>query len=114
MAGLPRDAADLHDAVLDLGHLHLEQPLEQPGMCAADDDLRALHAAANLGDVRLEALAVAVRLGWDLPRPRQQRLHPPQNQQRGAAPRPLDHACGDIAPAPAALLLTPPPPPPPA
>src|SRR4051794_41931233 len=92
MAGLPRDAADLHDAVLDLGHLHLEQPLEQPGMCAADDDLRALHAAANLGDVRLEALAIAVRLGGDPFRLWPQLLELPKIEQRVEALRLVDAA----------------------
>ena len=74
VAGLARDAADLHDAVLDLGHLHLEQPLQQPRVGAADDDLRALHATTNLGDVGLQTLAVAVGLGGHLLGLRQQGL----------------------------------------
>src|SRR4051794_41512881 len=105
MAGLPRDAADLHDAVLDLGHLHLEQPLEQPGMCAADDDLRALHAAANLGDVRLEALAIAVRLGWARLPLRQHGHRLPTDRQRATAAPPLEDGREAIALAHGQLLL---------
>ena len=48
---------DLDDAVGDLGHLELEQPLDQAGVGAADDDLRALGGLADLDDVGLDAVA---------------------------------------------------------
>src|SRR5690606_10406380 len=40
VAGLALDALDLDDAVVDLRHLALEQPLDEDGRGAADDDLR--------------------------------------------------------------------------
>ena len=42
VAGLARDVGDLHEAVGDLGHLELEERLDQLGVAARDDDRRAL------------------------------------------------------------------------
>ena len=55
MPWLASTGLDLDDAVGDLGHLELEQPLDEPGMRAAHDDLRALRRLAHLDDVRLDA-----------------------------------------------------------
>src|SRR6185312_2859044 len=103
--GLARDAADLHDAVLDLGHLHLEQALQQAGVRAADNDLRALDASAYLGDVGLQTLTVAVRLGRHLLGLREQRLDLAEIQQRVATLGLLDDAGDDVALAAGELLV---------
>jgi hypothetical protein len=58
--GLAGAGLDLDDAVGDLGHLELEQTLDEARVGAADDDLRALGGLAHLDDVGLDALA---RLG---------------------------------------------------
>ena len=75
VAGLARRRLDLHHAGGDLGHLELEEPLDQPGVGAADHDLGTLGGLADLDDVRLEACAVLVALVGDLLRLGQQRLH---------------------------------------
>src|SRR4029079_10622244 len=69
-----RDAADLDEAVGDLGHLELEERLDQLGIAARQDDLRPLRARANLGDDGLDARALLVALAVDLLRARQERL----------------------------------------
>ena len=48
VAGLAGDAADLDEAVGDLGHLELEQRLDQLRVAAREDHLRALRAGADL------------------------------------------------------------------
>ena len=74
VAGLAGDAADVDEAVGDLGHLELEQRLDQLGVAAREDDLRALRAGADLGDDGLDARALLVALAVDLLGARQQRL----------------------------------------
>ena len=44
VAGLARDAADLDEAVGDLGHLELEERLDQLRVAAREDHLRPLRA----------------------------------------------------------------------
>ena len=74
VAGLAGDAADLDEAVGDLGHLELEQRLDQLRIAAREDHLRALRAGAHLGDHGLDARALLVALAVDLLGARQQRL----------------------------------------
>src|SRR4051795_3597910 len=74
VAGLTGDAADLDEAVGDLGHLELEERLDQLGIAPGEDDLRALRAAAHLGDDGLDARALLVALAVDLLGARQQGL----------------------------------------
>src|SRR5204862_3128378 len=74
VARLAGDAADLDEPVGDLRHLELEQRLDQLGIAAREDHLRALRAAPHLGDDRLDARALLVALAVDLLRARQQRL----------------------------------------
>src|SRR4029079_9032440 len=57
---LTRAGLDLDDAVGDLGHFQFEEPLDQTGVRAADDDLWALGGLADLHDVGLDPTA---RLG---------------------------------------------------
>jgi hypothetical protein len=74
VARLAGDTADLDEPVGDLGHLELEQRLDQLGVAAREDHLRALRAGAHLGDDRLDARALLVALAVDLLGARQQRL----------------------------------------
>ena len=74
VAGLARDAADLDETVGDLGHLELEERLDQLGVAPREDHLRALRAGAHLGDHGLDARALLVALAVDLLGARQQRL----------------------------------------
>src|SRR5690606_35981033 len=39
LTGLTNDALDLHDSIVDLGHLELEEPLHEDGVGTADDHL---------------------------------------------------------------------------
>src|SRR5262245_35592395 len=74
VAGLAGDAADVDETVGDLGHLELEQRLDQLRVAARQDDLRALRAGADLGDDGLDARALLVALTVDLLGAREQRL----------------------------------------
>ena len=96
---------DLDDAGPDFGHLELEQPLDQPGVGAADHDLWAFGRLANLDDVRLEARAVLVALVGDLLGLRQQRLDLAEVEEGVAVVGLLDDAGDDIALAPGVLLV---------
>jgi hypothetical protein len=71
---LAGDAADLDEPVGDLGHLELEERLDQLGISAREDHLRALRAGADLGDDGLDPGALLVALAVDLLGARQQRL----------------------------------------
>src|SRR3954453_7618574 len=66
VAGLARDVGDLHQVVGDLGHLELEELLDQLGVPAGDDDARAAGGGGDLLDDRLDALAMVVALAVDL------------------------------------------------
>src|SRR5438034_2358459 len=105
MTWLARNRLDLDDAIRDLGHLQLEQLLQQPRVGTADHDLRSLRASTDLGDVGLESLAAAVRLGRDLLRLRNQRLYLPQIQQRVASFGLLDDPGDDVTLAAGELLV---------
>lgn len=74
-AGLARDGLDLDDAIVDLGHLELEQATDEIGVRAAHDDartvatiarargtLRLLAWVAYVDDERFDALIVLVIL----------------------------------------------------
>src|SRR6185295_5691449 len=105
VAGLARDRLDLDHAFLDLGHLHLEQALEQPRVRAADHDLWALGTTTDLGDVGLEPLAVAVGLRGHLLRLGQQRFDLAEIEQ-GVATLGLLHDAGhDVALAAGELFI---------
>src|SRR3712207_4081244 len=74
VARLARDVGDLHQAVGDLGHLELEQALDQLGITARDDDARPARRGGDLLDDGLDPLRVVVALAVDLLGLRQQRL----------------------------------------
>src|SRR5918994_848809 len=74
VAGLTGDAADLHQAVRDLRHLELEERLDELGIAARQDHLRALRPGPDLGDDGLDARALLVALAVNLLRARQQRF----------------------------------------
>src|SRR5918995_2924591 len=74
VAGLTGDAADLHQAVRDLRHLELEERLDELGIAARQDHLRALRPGPDLGDDGLDARALLVALAVHLLRARQQRF----------------------------------------
>lgn len=74
-AGLARDGLDLDDAIVDLGHLELEQATDEIGMRAAHDDARTVATIARargplcllawvayVDDERFDALIVLVIL----------------------------------------------------
>ena len=105
VAGLAGDVGDLHQAVGDLGHLELEQLLDQLGVAARDDDARPLGRGRDLLDDRLDALRVVVALAVDLLGLRQQRLDAlAQLHERVAGVRLLDDAGDQLADAVAVLL----------
>src|SRR5205085_12020521 len=54
VAGLAGARLDLDDAVGDLGHLELEEPLDEARVGAGHDDLGAPRVLADLDDVGLE------------------------------------------------------------
>ena len=57
MARLAGDSHDFDGAIGQFGNFELEQPPNQVGMAAADDDLRALGLVSNLEDQRLDPVA---------------------------------------------------------
>src|SRR6185436_3136344 len=67
---------DLHQAVRDLGHLELEQRPDELRRAPRHDDRRALRLVRDVGDDRLDALAVVIALAVHLLAARQQRLDP--------------------------------------
>ena len=95
VAGLASDAADLDETVGDLGHLELEQRLDQLGIAAREDHLRPLRARPDLGDHGLDPRALLVALAVDLLRPRQQRLDPAEVDEHVVAIAGLLHDAGD-------------------
>ena len=105
MAGLAGAGLDLDDAVGDLGHLELEQPLDEPRVGAAHHDLRALRGLADLDDVRLHPRAGLGPLVGHLLGLGQQRLDPAEVEQRVAAVVLLDDAGDDVALAAGVLLV---------
>src|SRR5205807_9506642 len=100
-----RDRLDLYDALGDLRLIQLEELAQRPGVRARDDDLRALRGLAHLDDVRLQPLAVAVRLRRDLLRLRQQRLDLAEVEERVPVRVLLDDPGDDVALAPGELLV---------
>ena len=104
-AGLAGAGLDLDDAVGDLGHLELEQPLDETGVGAADDDLGALGGLADLDDVGLDPGAGLGALVGHLLGLGQQRLDPAEVEQRVAGVGLLDDAGDDVALAAGVLLV---------
>ena len=105
MAGFTRRRLDLDDPRGDLGDFELEEPLDQPGVGAADDDLRPFARLAHLDDVGLEPGAVLVALIGDLLGLGQQGLDLAQVQQRVAVVRLLHDPRHDVALAARVLLV---------
>ncbi len=65
-AGLARDGLHLHDALVDLGDLGLEELLDQAGVAAGENDLGPRALAVDLLDVRDDAVTGAVGLARGL------------------------------------------------
>ena len=105
VAGLARAGLDLDDAVGDLGHLELEEPLDEARVAARDDDLRTLGRLSDLDDVGLEPGAVVVALVGDLLGLGQQRLDLAEVEQRVAVVALLDDPGHDVALATGVLLV---------
>src|SRR5436190_7477256 len=105
VAGLARDVGDLHQAVGDLGHLQLEQLLDELGVATRDDDAGALGRGRDLLDDRLDAAGVLVALGVYLLGLGQQGLHALAELYERVARVRLLHDAGDqLADAVAVLL----------
>src|SRR5690606_23186183 len=104
VTGLACARLDLDDAVGDLGDLELEEPLDEPGMGAADDDLGALRGLADLDDVGLEPGAGLGPLVGHLLGLGQERFDATEVEQRVAPVALLDDAGDDVA-LPAGVLL---------
>src|SRR5581483_3097407 len=97
-ARLAGDADDLHEPVGDLGHLELEELLDQLRAAPGDDDARALALGRDVGDHGLDAHAVVVALVPDLLRARKQRLDAlAELDQRVAVVRLLDDPRDQLA-----------------
>src|SRR4249919_1960799 len=64
--GLACDAADLHQAVRDLGNLELEERADELRIAPRENDLRALRPRAHLRDHGLDAAPLLVALAVDL------------------------------------------------
>ena len=73
-AGLAGDRLDLDGPAVDLGHLELEQALQEALVRPADEDLRAAARAADLEHERLDVLADPVVLDGRLLGRREDRL----------------------------------------
>ena len=108
-ARLARDALDLDDAVVDLGHLDLEEAADEAGVRARHDDRRlGALALAHVDDVGLDALVVVVALVAGLLGRRQQRLDAlAQLDERVAAVALLHRAGHALADAVGVLLEDP-------
>ena len=104
VTGLAGAGLDLDDAVGDLGHLELEQPLDQTRVGARHDDLGALGRLAHLDDVRLRAVAGVRTLVGHLLGLRQQGLDATEVEQRVPGVGLLDDAGDDVALAVGVLL----------
>ena len=105
-AGLAGAGLDLDDAVGDLGHLELEQPLDEAGVGAADTTICGpLAVRADLDDVGLHPGAGLGALVGDLLGLGQQRLDPAEVEQRVAGVGLLDDAGDDVALAAGVLLV---------
>src|SRR5581483_7507978 len=106
VARLACDAADLDEAVGDLGHLELEQRLDQLRVAARQDDLRPLRAGAHLADDRLDARPLLVALAVDLLGAGEQRLDLAEvDEDVPAVAGLLDDAGDDLADAVDVLLV---------
>src|SRR5258705_401579 len=94
---LAHAAPDLDGAVVDLGHLHLEELDEQGRIRAADHDLRALGRLQDLDDGHAHAVARLVGLGPALLLAREQRLRAPDVDHEVAHLLALDDAVDHLA-----------------
>src|SRR5262249_41080074 len=102
--GLAGDAADLHQAVGDLGHLELEEALDELVRAAAHDDLWALGGGTGVDDHGLHPRAVVVALARHLLALGQEGLHAAEVHERVAVVGLLDDARHDVAHAVDVLL----------
>src|SRR5581483_3269108 len=64
--GLACRALHLDDALVDLGHLLLEELDQETGMRPREDDLRALSRELDVQDERADAIALTIALARDL------------------------------------------------
>jgi hypothetical protein len=94
---LAHAALDLDGAVVDLGHLHLEELHEQGGIGAAHHNLRALGRLQDLDDGHAHAVAGLVGLGPALLLAREQGLGPAQVHHEVAHLLALDDAVQHLA-----------------
>src|SRR5215217_6303678 len=92
--GLAGDGPYLDEAVVDLGHLQLEEVPEQPLMAPAHGQAGTAPSLPYLQQVHLEALAVLVALVRNLLAGRQNRLDPTEVDQ-GHPPVGLLHDAGN-------------------
>src|SRR5439155_19419783 len=106
VARLTSDAADLDEAVGDLGYFQLEQRLDQLGIAPREDHLRTFRAGADLGDHGLDSRALLVALAVDLLGPWQQCLDLAEvDEDVVAIPGLLDDARHDFADAVDVLVV---------
>src|SRR5262249_53714363 len=84
------DRLDLDGAVLDLGDFRLEQPADEVGVIARQDDFYPMSLFADVEDDRLDALADMVSLAGDLFAARQERFGLADVHRGGATLEALD------------------------
>ena len=95
---LADDALDLDDTFVDLGHLHLKEPLHEQRGRPADDNLgTAARVAHDVFDDGTEHVALAVTILVDLLLAGQHQLHLVVNDQHLAAADLVDLANDDLA-----------------
>ncbi len=106
LGSLPRlthATPDLHRAVVDLRHLHLEQLDEESRIGAADDDVRTLGRLGHSDDGHANPIPSLVGFGAALLLARKQRLGPAQVDDAVAHLLALDDAVDHFADAPRVL-----------
>lgn len=98
LAGLPHDFLDLDDALFDLGHFELQQPLQKDRIGPADDHLRrTARLTTHLFDDRPERVALTVTIARDLLLARQDQLRAVVHDQHLAPANLIDFTDDDFA-----------------
>src|SRR5262249_6163685 len=97
LAGLPDRALDHDGSVVDLRHLHLEQPDHEARIGPREDELRPFRIAVHIEQDRADALSLSVALGARLLIARHDRLGLSEIDHHVATLEPFDRATHQLA-----------------